>query len=138
MPRSDPALTATADPGASGDCLTVYFDGSCPLCTAEINFYASRKGSDVLHLVDVSAETADTGPDLERNAAMRRFHVRRSDGSLLSGGAAFVAIWEALPGWSVAGRLARRRPVTAVLEAGYRLFLPVRPTLSRATRWITR
>lgn len=116
------------------DALTVYFDGSCPLCRAEIGFYASRDGSEALHLVDVSVPGAETGPSLAREDAMRRFHVRRPDGSLLSGVAAFAEIWMALPGWRNAGRVAGSWPVTTMLEAGYRLFLPVRPLLSRLFR----
>ncbi|WP_068109146.1 thiol-disulfide oxidoreductase DCC family protein [Tropicimonas marinistellae] len=129
--RPDKAATASQDP------LVVYFDGSCPLCTAEIKHYASRNGSDALRFVDVSSETAPTGPDLQRDAAMQRFHVRRSDGVLLSGAAAFAEIWSVLPGWRIAGRLARIRPVSVLLEIGYRALLPVRPAISRLARRMT-
>jgi predicted DCC family thiol-disulfide oxidoreductase YuxK len=138
MTSSDPAgkSDATAKPADKG--LIVYFDGSCPLCTAEINYYASRGGGEALHLVDVSSTAADTGPDLDRHDALRRFHVRRPDGSLLSGAAAFSAIWKALPGWRHAGRLAGFRPVTLLLEGGYRLLLPIRPALSRLAQRMLR
>lgn len=110
---------------------TIYYDGSCPLCTAEIGHYAGQKGSDRLRFVDVSAAGADPGPDLALEDARGRFHVRRADGKLLSGARAFVAIWETLPGWRWAARLARIPGVTPLLEVAYRLFLPIRPALSR-------
>ena len=36
--------------------LTVFFDGSCPICSKEINFYKMRAGADELSWVDVSDE----------------------------------------------------------------------------------
>lgn len=110
---------------------TVYYDGSCPLCTAEIGHYAARDAEERLRFVDVSSAGADLGPDLTRSEAMGRFHVRRPDGALLSGASAFVAIWQALPGWRWAARIARLPGVTPLLEVAYRLFLPIRPALSR-------
>jgi predicted DCC family thiol-disulfide oxidoreductase YuxK len=62
---------------------------------------------------------------------MRRFHVRQANGQLLSGARAFVAIWETLPAWRPAARLARLPGVTALLDIAYRLFLSLRPLLSR-------
>lgn len=109
---------------------TVYFDGSCPLCTFEIGHYASQTGGDHLNFVDVSQEGPDLGSDLSVDAAMRRFHVRLSDGRLLSGARAFVAIWNTLPRWRWAARIAQIPGVTLVLEGAYRLFLPVRPVMS--------
>lgn len=111
--------------------LTVYFDGACPLCSAEIGHYAGLAGSERLCFVDVSAPDAQTGPDLPREAAMARFHVRRADGRLLSGAPAFAAIWEQVPAWRHAARFARLPGAMRVLDLFYRLFLPARPLLSR-------
>jgi predicted DCC family thiol-disulfide oxidoreductase YuxK len=62
---------------------------------------------------------------------MERFHVRASDGRVLSGAAAFVEVWSRLPKWRWAARVASLPGVLAVLELGYRMFLPVRPFISR-------
>ena len=110
---------------------TVYFDGSCALCSAEIEYYASRNGGDTLCFVDASRGDAELGAGLDHQTAMRRFHVRLPDGSLASGARGFIAVWENLTGWRWAARIARLPGIIHVLEIGYRLFLPIRPALSR-------
>jgi len=109
---------------------TLYYDGSCPLCTAEMEHYRSRKGGGRLRFADVSQKATELGPGLAADAAMRRFHVRLADGTLLSGARAFVAIWQVLPGWRWIARFARFPGVTPILEVAYRSFLPIRPALS--------
>lgn len=114
---------------------TVYFDGACPLCRREIAHY-QRVGSDAaLCFVDVSAPNAATPDGVEREQALARFHVRAGDGRVVSGAAAFVAVWAALPGWRWAARVARLPGVVWLLELGYRAFLPLRPYLAR---WVRR
>ena len=109
---------------------TVYFDGSCPLCRAEIGLYRSRDQADALCFVDVSATDAATPQGLTQRQAMERFHVRASDGRVLSGAAAFVEVWSCLPGWRWAAHAAALPGALAVLELGYRMFLPIRPIIS--------
>ena len=114
---------------------TVYYDGSCPLCSVEINHYKSREGADRVNFVDVSANQTDLGAGLTCDVAMKRFHVRLPDGTLKSGAAGFAVIWDVLPGWSWLARAARVPGVLPLLELVYRAFLPLRPALSRIARW---
>jgi predicted DCC family thiol-disulfide oxidoreductase YuxK len=113
---------------------TVYYDGSCPICNAEIGHYRKRKGSEALCFLDISDPSAEPGPDLNRDEAMARFHVRKADGTLVSGAAAFVILWRNLPAWRWAARLSAVPGVRFALEQAYRLSLFVRPALSRAVR----
>lgn len=107
---------------------TVYFDGACPVCRTEIAHYQRQRGADGIRWVDASnCDEAALGADADRATMMRRFHVREADGTLVSGAAAFVAIWRRLPGFAWLATIASWRPVLAVLEVGYGLFLRVRP-----------
>ena len=115
--------------------LTVYYDGGCPLCRAEIGHYRRAAGAERVAFVDVQAG-GSLGPGLDCAAALRRFHVREPDGRLVSGAAAFALLWRALPAWAWLGRLLGlrllgRRPVLAVAERAYRISLRLRPRLAR-------
>ncbi len=116
--------------------ITVFFDGACPLCRAEIGHYRRSRGADRLAFVDVArGDAADRlGPDLSREGALERFHVRTDDGRFVSGAAAFARLWLTLPGWRWLGRLVSlrilgRQPFLHIAERAYRLSLPMRPRL---------
>jgi predicted DCC family thiol-disulfide oxidoreductase YuxK len=117
---------------------TVYFDGSCPLCRAEIGYYQRIDQAHAICFVDVSQAGAMTPDGVTPEAAMARFHVRAADGQVLSGAAAFVDVWQRLPKWRWAARVAALPGVLPLLELGYRAFLPVRPYLSRLARRLQR
>lgn len=110
---------------------TVYFDGSCPLCQAEIGYYRRSDDAGAICFVDVSKTGADIPNGLTQRDAMARFHVRAADGRMLSGAAAFAEVWARLPKWRWAAHVAALPGILPVLELGYRAFLPVRPYLSR-------
>ena len=81
---------------------------------------------------DASGDTGLSCP-LDRADLLARFHAREN-GALLSGAAAFAAMWRAIPLLRPLGLLARNRLVLAVLERAYRLFLRMRPRLQRVAR----
>jgi predicted DCC family thiol-disulfide oxidoreductase YuxK len=110
---------------------TVYFDGSCPLCQAEIGYYRRKDQAGALCFVDVSEVGAVTPERGTRQQAMERFHVRAVDGRIRTGAAAFVEVWTRLPRWRWAAHAASLPGAIGVLEFGYRMFLPVRPFVSR-------
>lgn len=125
----------TADtPAAPSAPLTVYYDGSCPLCTAEIAHYRRRTAEGAVLFEDVSRATGDVAPDLTRAQAMARFHVRRADGELVSGARGFIEIWRVTASWRWAARIADLPGAAGALEIAYRCFLPLRPFLQRAMK----
>jgi predicted DCC family thiol-disulfide oxidoreductase YuxK len=122
--------------GSESAALTVYFDGACPLCAAEIAYYRRQDTARAVRFLDASQDGIVLGSDLSKLQAMARFHVRTSEGSLISGAAAFVELWRALPRWSWAAKLAQGRRSMTMLEFGYRGFLHIRPGLSKLARWL--
>lgn len=130
-PTGSHLADASALPSKSA-AVEVFYDGSCPLCIREIGFYQRCNGADAINWVDVSdPQNADVLADLDREDAMARFHIRSSDGALISGAEAFAGLWKALPGWKTAGAVAGAWGVRHVLEVGYRGFLIFRPSLQR-------
>ena len=112
---------------ASQPACTVYFDGGCPLCRREIAHYRALPGADAIEWVDAAgSDPVVLGPGLARDTALARMHVRREGGSLVSGAAAFAALWSSMPQYARLGRIASRPTVLAFLEVGYRGFLLVR------------
>lgn len=113
--------------------LTVYFDGSCPLCRREIAMYRRLPEATAIAWVDVSAGQ-DLGCALSCEAAMARFHVRDRQGRLFSGAAAFSRMWRVFPGWRWLGYVSAWPPMSWLFELAYRLFLPLRPSLQKWVR----
>lgn len=113
----------------------VWFDGACPLCRREIALMRRLDRRNAIAFVDVSQAAAPdaAGCPVDRSALLARFHALE-DGRLLSGAAAFAAMWRAVPLLRPLGLAARNRLVLAGLERLYGLFLRVRPRLQRAAR----
>lgn len=108
--------------------ITVWFDGACPLCLAEIALMRRLDRAKRIEFID--ATDGDTSCPIDRAELLARFHARE-DGVLLSGAAAFAAMWRAIPLLRPVGLLARSRWVLGLFERAYRAFLRVRPRLQR-------
>ena len=108
--------------------VTVWYDGDCPLCRREIALLRrlDRRGA----VAFVEAHTADTCP-IDRAELLARFHAQEGDGPVVTGAAAFAAMWRALPLLRPLGLAARSPGILRFLEAAYRLFLRARPSLQR-------
>jgi 3-demethoxyubiquinol 3-hydroxylase len=124
------------NPTAPAEPLTVLYDGACPLCRREIAHaqgLAQRQGDAALCFVDIS-QTTDPALQAEQQHLLARFHVQRADGSRLDGAAAFVAMWDRLPGWRWLARLSRLPGMLWLMERAYNGFLRVRPALQSVAR----
>ena len=118
-----------ADPARAAE---VFYDGTCPLCRAEIAQYRRMRGGDGIAWRDVANGAPPA--DLDRETALARFHARRADGALVSGFRAFLAVWRVHPRLGPVARLLDRPPFVWIGEGAYRLFLRVRPLWRRAAR----
>ncbi len=108
--------------------LKVWFDGGCPLCRREIALMRRLDRKGAIDFVDLDGGEADCPVD--RGELLRRFHAME-DGQVVSGAAAFAAMWRAIPRLRPLGLAARHPLVLAGLERLYVGFLRVRPRLQR-------
>ena len=110
---------------------TAWFDSDCPLCRKEIAVMRRLDRRGAIRFIDLHDAPQDC--PLDPATLLERFHARE-DGQLLSGAAAFAAVWRAIPLLRPIGLAARNRTVLAGLEWLYRRFLRVRPRLQAALR----
>ena len=85
--------------------------------------------SEAIDFVDVTQLPAVSCP-IDRAKMLARFHASEN-GELLSGAAAFAAMWRAIPVLRPLGLAARSPWLLAKLERLYLLFLRFRPRLQR-------
>lgn len=114
--------------------VSVFFDGSCPLCRREVRMYQKMSSSVPIRWIDVASHLEENTTGRSCAELMSRFHVRTADGALLSGARAFIALWLLFPGWRHLGRLGSLPLMPAILEFAYRGFLLIRPGM----QWIFR
>ena len=110
--------------------LLVWFDGGCPLCRREIAAMRRLDRRHAITFIDVADDGAGTSCPIDRADLLSRFHASEN-GRLLSGAAAFAAMWRAIPLLRPFGIAARNRLVLVGLERAYVRFLRLRPRLQR-------
>lgn len=107
--------------------VTVWHDGACPLCAREIALMRRLDRDARITFVDATTGSCP----LDRAEMLARLHAREDGGPLLSGAAAFAAMWRAIPLLRPLGLLARNDYVLGLLDRLYARFLRVRPHLQR-------
>jgi predicted DCC family thiol-disulfide oxidoreductase YuxK len=76
----------------------MFFDGGCPLCRREVAHYQSLDRRNRVCWIDISrASDLLSKYGIDHDAAMRRLHAVDERDSVVSGVAAFVAVWRHLP-----------------------------------------
>ncbi len=108
--------------------LFAWYDGACPLCMREIALMRRLDKRSAITFIDVAEEGVSC--PIDRTLLLARFHVSEN-GTMLSGAAAFAAMWRAIPLLRPIGLAARNPIILAVLERAYLLFLRIRPRLQR-------
>ena len=110
--------------------VVVWFDGGCPLCRREIALMRRLDRRHALAFMDASEP--DVCP-LPQGEMLAQLHARE-DGRLLSGAAAFAAMWRAIPVLRPLGLVARSPRALRLLERLYAGFLHLRPWLQGLAR----
>lgn len=109
--------------------VTVWYDSACPLCSREIALLRKLDRRGRIAFVDAHGEKAGSCPVAVEHL-LARFHASEN-GRILSGAAAFAAMWRAIPLLRPLGELARVPGVLGLLERLYLRFLRVRPRLQK-------
>lgn len=107
------------------------------MCRREVGVYRGLtpiNAGPPLQWLDVSLPQTALPAGATQAAYLARFHVQRGDGQMLSGAAAFVALWSVLPGWRWLARLGALPGVTPLLEVAYQGFLKIRPLMQKTAR----
>lgn len=120
--------------------LRVFYDGSCYVCSTEIEHYLGLDHRGKLLAVDISAPGFDPGSyGLTLAACMNELHVIDDSGRIYRGVEAFWAIWQAFPAVTAYGLMGTIitmplvNPVARLLYKGFasvRRYLPKRHTCS--------
>lgn len=115
--------------------LQIFYDGSCIVCSTEIESYRKRNPENRLRFIDISAE--DFKPEMYGRCAdefMARMHVRDGEGNFYTGVEAFMTIWQAYPSGSIYrlfSALIGLPGVNLLSRCGYSLFARYRHLLPK-------
>jgi len=111
--------------------LTLFYDGACPLCQAEILFLNGRNQAGLLGFVDINSDRYDPSAlGVSCEQALAAMYGQYADGSLISGAVVFPEAYRRanLPflAW-----LFSRKIVQPPLRLGYQFFAKHRHAISR-------
>jgi predicted DCC family thiol-disulfide oxidoreductase YuxK len=113
----------------------VYYDGLCPLCSREIEYYRKKDLGAVIDWIDITQDDFDASAEgLDPDKVNQFFHVKDEQGDVVVGVDAFIEIWARIPSlrkWRVLSLVPGVRPV---MKLGYAVFARVRPLLPRKSR----
>lgn len=116
--------------------LTVFYDGSCSVCAAEIEQYRRKDHEARLVLVDISAP--DFRPEtynISLQAFMYELHAIDRTGNIYTGVDAFRAIWQAFPAstlYGMMGSLIRLPVINPLARLCYMGFARIRRYLPKS------
>jgi len=115
--------------------LRVYYDGSCIVCSTEIEHYGHMDRNGRLILVDISRPEFDPAPfDITLAEFMYQMHVIDRTGKVYRNIEAFWAIWQAFPTSTLLGLLGMlitHPMVNPIVRLCYRCFARIRRYLPK-------
>ena len=112
--------------------LTLFYDGACPLCQAEIIFLTSRNAAGLLDFIDIHSDRYDPSRvGVSCADALAAMYGQYADGSLIHGAAVFPEAYRRanLPflAW-----LFSRKSLQPLLRFSYQVFAKNRHAISSA------
>jgi len=122
--------------------LTLFYDGACPLCQAEILFLSGRNQDGLLDFIDINSERYDPiAVGISCEQALAAMYGQYADGELIQGAKVFPEAYRRanLPflAW-----LFSRPYLEPILNVAYRLFAKYRHPISNligpSTLWLAK
>jgi predicted DCC family thiol-disulfide oxidoreductase YuxK len=111
--------------------LTLFYDGACPLCQAEILFLSSRNHQKLLDFVDVNSDQFDANTvGVSCEQALAAMYGQYADGTLIQGAAVFPEAYRRA-NLLVLARLFSRKSLQPFLKFSYKVFAKHRHAISR-------
>jgi len=116
-------------PDNKGDCRkTIYYDGSCRMCTAIIKKIGDSSQKEKFDPKDI---TTDPLPkNISKTAAMKEIHVVDENGKIYKNAEGILKILEEYPKWKFIVRLGRLPIIKQLLPIGYKFIASHRHSLS--------
>lgn len=111
--------------------LTLFYDGACPLCQAEILFLSGRNQTGLLDFVDINSKAYDplkVGVSCEE--ALAAMYGQYADGTLINGVTVFPEAYRRAELPTLAW-IFSRKSMQPILKMGYRFFAKNRHAISR-------
>ena len=111
--------------------LTLFYDGACPLCQAEILFLSGRNQTGLLDFVDINSKAYDplkVGVSCEE--ALAAMYGQYADGTLINGVTVFPEAYRRAELPTLAW-IFSRKSMQPILKIGYRFFASNRHAISR-------
>ena len=107
--------------------LAVFYDGQCPLCSAEIDHYRRIDKSSEIQWLDLHHNTASLAEyDIGFDQAMGELHAviyaADKSGTIVTGVDSFLEIWKRLDRYRWLSHLVGWRPVKYLTEYAYKVF----------------
>lgn len=117
--------------------LEIFYDGSCIVCSTEMEVYRRRNPQQRLIFIDISSSDFSAEKyGLTHQQFMEALHVRDANGKYFEGVDAFLALWGTFPAGSLYrlfGSLIALPGIHLAARAGYLLFARYRHLLPKRT-----
>ena len=115
--------------------ITVFYDGSCIVCSTEIEHYRSKDQFERLLLVDISDPSFNPAPyRIDLPDFMYELHVIDRGGVIFKGVEGFWAIWQAFPAstlYGLLGTIITLPLINPLVRLGYKGFARFRRYLPK-------
>ena len=111
--------------------LTLFFDGKCPLCQAEIVFLSRRNQAGLLAFVDINSDLYDERVvGVSCSQALAEMYGQFANGALIKGPAVFSEAYRRA-GLPALAWVLSRKTLAPLLALGYRFFAKHRHRISK-------